>query len=287
VDDYLSKFINHKLYILNCSLGPFSIEGILPLLPAEVSNTDEFAFDGFTFKISQNKIFDFIRNNSVPASASARVVNLASGPLNEKLLVSFSSAFEYFFDRYNVSVKSSAIQHLNEEYHQKNQFQFYAWSSMVFFFLLLLFNYFLFTHYSTAKENFQNQIALNQGYVKKYDSLQKEISEKQKFIEAAGLLEASRTSYYADQVAVDLPYSILLTDLNIQPVDKKSLTDDNRISFTPKTISVSGSCKKSYELNEWVKVLSKKTWLQNVSIINYKQDNEDGLGKFTLEIHIK
>ena len=49
---------------------------------------------------------------------------------------------------------------------------------------------------------------------------------------------------------------------------------------------VKGSCKKSTELNEWIRSIKKMDWVSEVAVINYQQDNLKDLGEFEIKITI-
>jgi Tfp pilus assembly protein PilN len=100
------------------------------------------------------------------------------------------------------------------------------------------------------------------------------------------MLQASRASYYADDLGRDLPVAILLSGMNINPFQKPK-TEEEKISFQNKTIRVTGFCNQSLELNDWMQGLKKKTWVKNLVLLNYSQGKGMSSGEFLLQMDIK
>ena len=285
LDNLLAKLFNGGYFILHCSFGPFVIESITPFLTFESKTEDDILLSDYKLRILQRRIFDFelLRTNRIPLR-SFEVEGMA---LKENLLIPFASAFEYFLEAYTFGANIPSVEISKEEEHQKNIFKLVGWSSIILFFLLLLLNFLVFDHYDKLKTKFQAEISLYIDQLKRSESLQAEIIEKEKFLESTGLLDASKPSFYADQIALELPASILLSDMNIQPIQKRMGVDEDKLFFKSKVIYVSGGCKKSFELNEWIKILKVRNWVKEISIANYSQDKDEGVGKFSLEIKIR
>ena len=71
----------------------------------------------------------------------------------------------------------------------------------------------------------------------------------------------------------------------MHPPEKKTKKDEPAI-FLNKIIIVKGNCKKSTELNEWIRGIKKMDWVIEVSVLNYKQENIKDLGEFEIMITI-
>ena len=127
------------------------------------------------------------------------------------------------------------------------------------------------------------QYAGNQDALQKYARLSSEYEEKMAFLKSSGLLETSRSSFYADRIAVDMPSSIQLTEMNINPRVKQS-ADEDAMMFKAKEMHIQGNCRQSNELNEWIKLVRKKDWVSEVELLNYKQGKGDAVGTFIIGI---
>jgi hypothetical protein len=159
---------------------------------------------------------------------------------------------------------------------------------LIFFFTILLINYLIFDNYWNKKNELMAAVTLNQGELEKLESLKRQYAEKQTFLSKAGLLEVSKTSFYADQIAIDMPEQISLTGININPMEKKTNeSEEEGYFFIPRTVGIKGTCNKSAYVSEWINILKKKNWLNQVILINFNQDKELGLGIFNIELKLK
>ena len=281
VDDLLKEFARHKLEVVKCTLGPFSISALLPAMKLSSMVAEELLLPGHTLTLVDGRIDNYSTGSGIEAAS----LRIGDENIKGELALPFASAMTYFTSN-EISISIPQVDEQGAEFRQKKIFQKSGAAILVFFFALLLSNYFVFNHYWEKKQKFESQISVNQGALQKYNQLKAEFDEKQKFLAETGLLESSRSSYYADQVAIDLPAAIQLTELNIQPRIKKA-AEENAMLFQSKTIRVSGTCKRSNELNEWINTIKKKSWVSEVQLLNYKQEKNDPAGAFTLEMKVK
>ena len=283
VDEILQELKSNNLKVISCSLGAFCISSIIPLLNS-TSAQFELSFLTHRFDIQQNLILNY---QVVETNVNSLPVKVGNDLVDQELLIPFSAAIQQFFDAGHVVADVSAVKEIKEEWKQKQVFKLAGTTLLVFFLSVLLINYFLFTHYWNKKNELNSKFLMNQDAVAKYEKLKTELSERQTFIEKTGLLETSRTSYFADRLVSDLPASIQLQKMNINPVVKKINSTEGSISFTPKLIQVEGACKRSTELNEWIKIIKKKDWVKEVTLVNYSQDKTNEEGFFDIEVQVK
>jgi len=283
VDELVQQLINHKFSIINCILGPFSIQALIPLLENKSDNY-ELTGDSYQFTVRDLFITEYqpIENNN------ASVFAIGNEHVKASQMVVFSAAFQYFLNTtVSMSMNVPAIIESKEEFRQKNLFRFAGTALLGFFLVILMINFFMFSHFNEKKNNLVAKISLNQDILNRYEKLKSECTDKQNFFEKNGLLHASRTSYYADQLALDMPPAIRLTELDINPLVKKINQQENELTFTPKIIHIGGSCKRSIEVNEWLKTIREKKWIKEATLANYTQDKEKEIAEFSIELKIK
>jgi Tfp pilus assembly protein PilN len=283
VDPLLKSFKEKGLTVISCTLSPFIVSGILPLL----KNSDSFfelEVPGYMLNASDGVIESFHPTETIKDLPPLQIGNES---VYRELVFAFASALSYFLPIQNMlSIEITEVNEQRNEFKQKTIFQFAGLGVLVFFLSLLLINYFVFDHYWKKKNMLESEFSLSQESLSHYEKLKTEFEEKQKFFEKAGLLDASRTSWYADRLAEDIPDNILLKELEINPLQKKSI-QDTLLVFLAKTIHVSGSCKTSGELNDWTKIIRAKQWVKQLNILNYSQDKEQNIAGFSLEILVK
>ena len=213
---------------------------------------------------------------------------VGSEAVDSRQLNAFAAALSFFVPGSGGLINAEALNGSKEEYAQKRKFETRGMAFLVLTFLLVIINYLVFDHYKKAGDHAEEQLALSSSAMQHYNTLKLEYERRKEFLERNGLLQNARSSFYADRLAQDLPAEIGWTDLHIHPVEKKKSGDDTgQITFEGKTIMVAGNCRESSGLNEWMKQLRKKDWVQQVSLLNYKQDQAKEDGIFLLKIQVK
>jgi len=271
--------------IVNCFLGAFTVELILPLIDYDIIVNEQLSFSNHQLLLRENKIVDV---STIDSISQNEWIVIGDEKTESKLVIAFTAALSYFVGDNNGIENSEIIESIKEEYKQKQKFKVLGWTFLLVTLLIVTINYILFSNYWSKSNEINTQLSRSQSALQHYESLKLDVAKKTEFLEQNGLLESSQTSYYADSLANDLPTSIKWTDLNIHPIKKKSPNDTSQvISFENKTIRISGKCQRSTELNDWMKVLKKKAFIEDVAILDYKQDAAKEDGAFLIEIKTK
>lgn len=269
--------------ICNCVLGPFLINGIIPLLESKIIETGIITAGNFQLPLLNNQVTDLIVTET-----TSNNYTIGTNKVSGNSILAFSAAISYFTNYTSSSIHSDFINQLTEEFKQKQKFLFRSKALIAASFVILLINYLFFNHYWTSTTEMTSQLSTVESALQRYELINAEYNSKKQFLDQNGLLENSRTSYYVDQLAINLPNNIQWTDVNVFPIIKKNDTEENYLmSFKTKTISVSGTCKNSSDLNEWMKELKNSLWIQNITMQTYRQDNMNENGIFTIELEIK
>lgn len=285
LSDLIQELTTNQLTSISaCFLGPFPVKNLLPLLDRDVIDNEYLYIPNFRLQIREDQITAV----DVSSSSPNEHIRIGNDLLSAQLMIAFAGALTYFTGSAGDISNAAIVNQLKEEFRQKQKFEFRGWAILLTTFLILIINYLIFNNYWSQNKAMNTQLQLTQVAMQRFDKLKKEVDQKKQFLEQNGLLESSRTSYFADQIAKELPPSIQLTNLDIHPLKKKKPGDEGtNLLFETKVISVSGNCQQSTELNEWMKRLKKYDWTQEVTLSNYKQDNARENGFFSIEIKLK
>lgn len=281
---FINELIAHELTaVTGCFIGPVVLNSILPLLDTQVVNGGYLQVDTFGLKIQEQQITDI---ELLTASADEEI-RIGNDTISKQLLIPFAGALSCFTGYENDISNAGVLDQLKNEWKQKQTFETRGWALLVTVFLILMVNYLVFNNYWSRNKEMTLQLQLAQTSLQRYEKLKQEFGQKKQFLEENGLLENSRTSYYADALAKDLPASIQFTGLNIHPLKKKKPAEENNVlTFENKLIHVSGNCRQNTELNEWMKKMKKKDWVNDLVLLNYRQDNLEENGVFLIEIKL-
>lgn len=276
IDELLNEFKKIKLDIVSCTLGPFCIASILPA----ANEREEIRLPGHTISISEGQVESYMSEENKEAAPV-----LVDSELAEASLVIPLAAGTEYFTGYSANIDIPHVAEVKDNFRQKKIFRFTGAGLLIILLTTLLINYFLFDHYWKKKQALEAATSANAGAWQKYTALKAAYDEKISFLQGTGLLDASRASFYADRIAKGVPGTIQLSEMNINPCVK---TDrENMMQFETDNIRLSGYCKRSDELNEWMKQLGKKDWIHKVELINYTQGKADPSGTFTINIKMR
>lgn len=266
------------LPVISCTLGSLSVAALAPLL-----GNDNYRYDIITatqrISVSDNQLQEVV-NEIVPAEN----YTIGDEKINAANITAYAVALAHFTGS-GIKADAAVLKTAAAEFRQQRIFKTGGGAILVFVLLVLLGNYFAFQHFWEKKNTLETQLALNGGELQRYQVLEKSITEKQQFLQSSGLLYASRTAFYADQLAAGVPEGISLTRLNISP--RRQLNTSDTIAFTPAAIHIEGLCEQSFELNNWISKLKELNWVKHVSLQTYNQDSRKEQGAFTIAVGLQ
>ncbi|MCK6649292.1 MAG: hypothetical protein L6Q66_06535, partial [Bacteroidia bacterium] len=267
--------------IVNIFLGPFVINQLSDFLAGK----EELVIPAYTLKLKNGKIDELATNDF--ASLNQNVV-IESKPIDHDILLPFSIALTYYTD-FNFAISNSErFQNIKEEFYERWKFRTRGASLVSVVFLILTINFFIFNHFWDKNNEVAAQLDLNYSSIGMVDDLKKELIQKKEFLENNGMLEVSRTSFYMDRIVLDLPSTIKFTDVVLHPIKKKESGEQREyMLFENNLIHISGTSLHSLELNNWMNEIKKMDWVNNVELLDYKQENAKTNGVFKIAVSIK
>ena len=271
LDVSVNEFKKSGYFIVAAALGPFALNSILSLVVSKVVHTS----------LNQLNINDAKIDALGKAEATALKVNIADEQLNASSVVAFASALNYFVNT-EAFFEAEIIQSSNIDFKEKRKLVVGGVAVLVFFFVLLFVNYLVYDSLKSSNNELEAQFKMQEDDFNKSEILKKELDEKIALKEKLGVNGSTRISSYLDEIAASVPAAIQLTELSLNPVEKK-IKDDKEIEYDVNQIVIAGRCKKSIYYNDWKKDLSKMEWVKNISVVNYI-DADDEVGEFILKI---
>jgi hypothetical protein len=285
IDKILQELSELKLEVISCSFGPFCISNILPIICSEANNRNSLLkTESYNINVKDGKI-DSIQ--IVDVSPERGAYKIGEDELEERYLLSYSSAMRYFTQDSIPHPIISKIESSASNYIEKRIFSLFYKRVLASALFILLVNYFLFNHFFNKQNELQAQLDTQKSSIEKYDTLKSVLSEKEDFLQKSGFLGEPKTSFYADQLAKDIPPAITLNQMNINPLKKSKNPEDDGLSFTSGVINLLGICKNIIEFNNWIKILKELNWVKELKVLNYNHDKEGDQNRFSVEIVIK
>lgn len=148
---------------------------------------------------------------------------------------------------------------------------------------ILLLNFVLFSHYRSKMADLHLISSLeNQSTL--LNQTKERIAYKESKLNTLINNSNSKVTYYLDAIGSSLPASILLDELDYQPL-LKPVQKDKSIETIQNTIVVSGLTNNKDEFTFWANILEKMSWVKTVEIQNLEFVTNN-LDRFTIKIEI-
>ncbi|WP_308990634.1 hypothetical protein QLS71_004040 [Mariniflexile litorale] len=155
---------------------------------------------------------------------------------------------------------------------------------LVFILIGLLFNFFVFNYYFEAVHSLQQTSQINQTTKQKLLELNGSVNKSQKMVDDMLKSSSSKSSFYVNAVIQGLPNSILLTEVNYQPLLKR-IKSGQSIETDHNTMLVSGESNHSESFSKWIADLEVIDWVEKVEILHY-EDTSTLVSNFSLKLII-
>lgn len=269
-----------KQPLLKVFLGPFAITKLLTEFPPD---SIHHAGD-FSMKVNRG-IIDAFEFQKEDFNGSYRHHNL---DLPVRLFLAYASALAVENPDSEGITDSKELLLLQDQHRSEKKFQQRAVLLLVAGFVILLLNYVVFDHYWRESRQLQSKLGSQQQSLKELEQLKASYEQKKSFLDSNGLLDGGNTSFYMDQLAVDLPSEIRWNEVVVRPLQQTN-TDDaaEKVSVDSKLIRIKGNCSLSSSLNTWMQHLKQLQWINQVKLISYTQTTSKEAGSFQLEISMR
>lgn len=257
VDVYKKKQLN----VVGFSLGPlvvFQLEGLVDKTKISTSNSFIYLKDNFISNI---------RLAEVPSMES--IINGLK--INNNSILPLAGILTYFGNHTKTITNFSSIgTQLIINFRQQRIFNFGLKICLATIFTLLLLSFLLFTNYSTKINELTSKLALNKSEKNIILSLSEKVEKKEKLIQEVSMA-SSKASWYIDQVGITIPNSVLLTEIQWQPIIG-SIKEDKVISTSERTIIIKGESNNAIDFSEWMTTLEQLDWVETIAVNNYGAD---------------
>ena len=280
ISNLVSEMVNAGINVQNVTLGSFTINNILAIIK---NLPDEIIINENKIEIKEERIFSIEKSNE---NNNYYTFKIGSENINQDVIVAFASAFSHFTENQTDSSSIQLLQNRQEEYFFKKLFVVSGWAVLIFLFCILLVNFLMFDHYNNKSNDLSVNVNQNKDLLTRLDTLTSQLKQKETFIKKGGFLNPSRTSFYSDRLALLLYDETMLTRIEINPLQKKLKQGDEPL-FSYDIIAVEGITTKSTVLNDWIHILKKENWINDVVLINYVNESGSSSAEFELEIKIK
>jgi len=280
IDQLLIRFKEIGYFVTSLTLGPFSVADLYQLLSIELTELSFGIHELFFIK-------GLVDNYKIRESNDNEHVKAGNESVPGNLLIAYSAAFLGIIESERVSVDVEEVGWQRGEFEQKKRFKLIGISLLAVFLTALLINTYLLTSYNQENQLLTLKLGRLTDISANLEGEEKDLHQKEVFLNQAGWLAPAKASYYSDQIAALLPSSITLTKMAKNPFNEKESRSQRKEIFDNGRLRVDGFCAKPTELNSWIKIVKEQDWVQDVHVEDYTFDPKTGSGNFIVQIEIK
>jgi hypothetical protein len=277
VHELLNVFFARNFRIYGIILGPFALNCIWELFD---NNTGLLSFENFEIVNIKGRISQ-ITGRSEKLDSS--LFQIAGEVIPSGSLIPYANAVSFFMGSIpGVSISKDLCIFHRSEYIYKKLVRITGLILLGSLFMILIVNFFLFDKYNKEYNRVNIHYKTGIELAKRVDSLRTTLTKKEELIEKNDLKTGTKFSFYADQIAASVPGSIALIKLEFNPPEKQG--SQNQFKFQRNTIIIHAKCISGYILDGWMNVLRNESWIKQMEVLNYQQENYSDPGIFILKV---
>jgi Tfp pilus assembly protein PilN len=268
--------------ILLVNLGPFAASHILKQVNFYGR---QMRFDGHIIALSELDTWDDYKYSA--AAKADFPLKIGIEAIAEHYVLAYAAAFQLaLYHKLNpVILPVEAVSDHLDCFEQKLKFNFRFAALLGLFFVLLLFNFLIFSYYSSKNDVLLAQVNQSTASIENVQQTQNEIQQNEQLLKELGWYKGISHAWLADQIGQSLPSGIRLSELAINPLN---VSESNRLRkevFKPGTIEITGESDDLVPVNEFIYQLKSKSWLQRANLDRYAPSAENDKQQFAITIH--
>ena len=274
-NDYIQQLIKeysqNNLTVLDVTLSIMSIDSITDVVNYEelfTSNSRITISDGKLNSI-ENKRFDFY------------CYEINGIKIQSSYLLSLSSIVSFYLKK-NISFSEKYL----TDFKDKKVFNLGYKIVLGIIFILVLINFLLFSNYSRNVNNLQQELEIKKGAKNKLKTISVSLDKKRKLLLELQNSSLFSVSKYTDQIVEELPNSVILSDINYQPV-KGTIREGKEANFLIKEIEIKGVLNNYNEFTSWIDKIEQKKWVNQLLELSTEKDKRKKNSSFHVLIRVK
>lgn len=276
LDQLIATYQSNALHVINIALGNMIASSISQFINRETLITSNANTS------IENGIINAIEKKEIEVSTDYDINGIR---VDNNHILSLSGALGSILHNFYPVTNFDALKlSLKSEYNQSRFFTQFLKIGLIFLLISLLINFFVFNHYFNKVSTLQQTSQVNQSTKKKVLELNEAVSKSQKMVDDMLKSSSSKSSFYINIIIQSLPNSLLLSELNYQPL-KKNIKSDKPIELDDNTIIISGESNNSDQFSTWIADLEAIEWIINIEVLNYK-DTSKSVSVFSIKLNI-
>ncbi|MEP5338791.1 MAG: hypothetical protein ABJL44_19095 [Algibacter sp.] len=275
IDNLIKEYAEKGLSIINFSLGHSILTHIVNYLDDDVIFTSNASVS------ISNKV---IKSIDITGNSQEAHYNINGIDTPNNYVLTVSGALGTLLNSYKPQINYlDKTSHLINDYKQKRFFNQFVKMGLILILSTLLINFIFFNFYFEKTQTLNETSQINQTTKQQILKLNESVTKAKKMTEDMLKSSASKSSFYINAITNSLPNSILLSQINYQPLEKK-IKEGKTISLQKNTMTVSGSSNNSNKYSKWISTLESMNWIETIEILDYSDSKSSS--NFSIKINL-
>ncbi|WP_034045105.1 hypothetical protein [Wocania ichthyoenteri] len=276
VEQLIKEYHDSNIHIISFSLG----NTILSNTISYIESTSIFTSNASILTDNNLiKTIDFVE------CGKEEHYNINGLNISNAYILSLSSALSSILNNFTPSInyqdKKSALLNIYKQIRFFNQF---LKIGLLFILCILSINFIFFNYYFEKVDVLDETSQLNQTSKERIIKLNESVNKAQKMTDDMLKSSISKSSFYINNIIQSLPNSIILSEINYQPLEKR-IKEDNPIFLKNNVLTVSGKSNNSTQYSEWISLLENMDWIGKVTVETYG-NSKTTASNFSIKISI-
>jgi len=281
--EILQKFKEAGFHILQFYLGLSPLSFSVPYINTDtVQTTHKILSFSSGLDASQPTDFNISQSDGMENGQTHSINGL---PVSNGAMLGFSSVLPMFFEGSTIQTnyESDTLQ-FKSDFKYYRYFQVLLWPLIAGILAILLVNFLMFNFYFGEVQELGQESNVRNAQKERLLDLENEVSLKQRKVTAIISNKNSSTTYIVDNIAKGIPESVLLDELNYQPL-LRPMRDGKPLEQDLGTILLKGEAAQAEEFSEWIENMEGYPWIQSVETQEYGYKSKTS-SNFILKIRV-
>jgi Tfp pilus assembly protein PilN len=272
--DELIVSLKDGFKIASVGLGLSPIGNMVAFSIPSVINTNTHTID-----------LDSTENMVQSGNMTPSVLDVNGLQISSHQLLGFAGILQLILQQGTTGSIQELNTHILDNFNQGSFFEKTLKTGIALLLCVLLVNFLFFSHYFDKAAEAEETVLLNKAGIGNIVKIKERIISKENALNSFTGNSGSRSTVLLNTIVKSIPTSILLSEIEYHPIEKKVKKEEPILS-QDKFISISGNTISNEDFTLWVENLGGQPEIENVTIASFGKDPE-GNTIFTINITVR
>ena len=272
-DLWIDRFLAAGIQLFTLS---FTAVVALPILKQLNCYGDIISFDGHEFELSPTGELKGYR--AIEKDLNAFEFKLDNHPIAAENIIAYAAGLQLLLHKRLTPIKAvvAKIDESFEQFKQNRRIKNVALTVLLSFFMLLLINFSIYSHYNGENEILVSKVGARANVASSTETLIAAIKSAEKQLAQLSWNGGYSYAFLVSELGREMPNQLTLSTIQLNTLESQLNARQN--------IKIAGHTQNLQALNNWLYVLKQYKWAREVKLLNYAMPEDQGDYEFTLNI---